>query len=49
MQCVKGHLSGHCSVQLHLGRFRIVEELMCVCAGDYETVYHLIWHFERFL
>jgi hypothetical protein len=21
---------------------------MCVCAGDYETVDHLIWHCERF-
>jgi hypothetical protein len=27
--------------------FGIVEDLMCVCAGDYETVDHLIWHFER--
>jgi hypothetical protein len=41
-------LSGHCSVRLHLGRFRIVEDLMCVFAGDYETVDHLIWHSERF-
>jgi hypothetical protein len=41
-------LSGHCSVRSHLGRFRIVEDLMCVCAGDYETVDHFIWHCERF-
>jgi hypothetical protein len=41
-------LSGHCSVRSHLGRFRIVEDQMCVCAGDYETVDHLIWHCERF-
>jgi hypothetical protein len=41
-------LSGHCSVRPHLGRFRIVEDLMCVCAGNYETVDHLIWHCERF-
>jgi hypothetical protein len=41
-------LSGHCSVRSHLGRFQIVEDLMCVCAGDYETVNHLIWHWERF-
>jgi hypothetical protein len=41
-------VSGHCSVRLHLGRFQIVEDLMCVCAGDYETVDHLIWHCERF-
>jgi hypothetical protein len=39
---------GFCSVQSHLGRFRIVEDLMCMCAGDYETVDHLIWHYERF-
>jgi hypothetical protein len=26
----------------------IVEDLMCVCAGDYETVEHLIWPCERF-
>jgi hypothetical protein len=36
------------SVRSHLGRFRIVEDLMCVFAGDYETVDHLIWHCERF-
>jgi hypothetical protein len=41
-------LSGHCSVRSHLGRFRIVEDLMGVFAGDYETVDHLIWHCERF-
>jgi hypothetical protein len=35
-------LSGHCFVRSHLGRFRIVEDLMCVCAGDYEAVDHLI-------
>jgi hypothetical protein len=38
----------HCSVRSHLGRFRIVEDLMCVYAVDYETVNHLIWHCERF-
>jgi hypothetical protein len=41
-------LSGHCSVRSYLGRFLIVEDLMCVCAGDYETMDHLIWHSERF-
>jgi hypothetical protein len=29
-------------------RFRIVEDLMCVCADNYETVDLLIWHCERF-
>jgi hypothetical protein len=41
-------LSGHCSVQSHLGRFRIVEDLMWLCAGDYEIADHLIWHYEKF-
>jgi hypothetical protein len=41
-------LSGNCSVRSHLGRFRIVEDLICVCAGVYETVDHLIWHCLRF-
>jgi hypothetical protein len=41
-------LSRHCAVRSHLGRFRIVEDLMYVCAGDYESVDHLIWHCERF-
>jgi hypothetical protein len=41
-------LSGHCSVRSHLGRYRIVEALMCLCASDYETVDPLIWHCERF-
>jgi hypothetical protein len=41
-------LSGNCSVGSHLGRFRIVEDLMYVCASDCETVDHLIWHCEIF-
>jgi hypothetical protein len=41
-------MSGHSSVWSHLYRFRIVEDSMCVCLEDYETVDHLIWHCERF-
>jgi hypothetical protein len=41
-------LCGYCSVRSHLGRFRIVVDLMCVCAGEYVTGDHLIWHCERF-
>jgi hypothetical protein len=40
-------LSGHCSVRLHLGRFRIDEDLMCMCVCD-ETLDHLIWHCKRY-
>jgi hypothetical protein len=41
-------MSGHSSVRSHLDRFRTVEDTMCVCLKDYETVDHLIWHCERF-
>jgi hypothetical protein len=41
-------MSGHSSVRSHLNRFGIVEDPMCVCLKDYETVNHLIWHWERF-
>jgi hypothetical protein len=41
-------MSGHCAAQLHLGRFRVVEEAMCVCLKDYATMDHLTWHCERF-
>jgi hypothetical protein len=41
-------MSGHSSVRSHLDRFRIVEDPMCVCLKDYESVDHLIWHCERF-
>jgi hypothetical protein len=41
-------VSGHCAARLHLSRFRIVEEEMCVCLKDYETVDQLICDCERF-
>jgi hypothetical protein len=41
-------MSVHSSVRSHLDRFRIVEDPMCVCLKDYETVNHLIWHCKRF-
>jgi hypothetical protein len=31
-------MSGHCAARSHLSRFRIVEEVMCVCFKDYETM-----------
>jgi hypothetical protein len=45
---VSGIMSGNSSVRSHLDRFRIVEDPMCVCLKDYESVDHLIWHCERF-
>jgi hypothetical protein len=36
------------SIRLHLDRFGIVEDPMCVCLKDYETVDHLIWHCAKF-
>jgi hypothetical protein len=41
-------MSGHCAARSHLSRSGIVEEAMCICLGDYETVDHLIWHCGRF-
>jgi hypothetical protein len=32
----------------HLGRISIVENPMCVCSRDYETVDHVLWGCERF-
>jgi hypothetical protein len=40
-------MSGHCTAQSHLSRFRIFEEAICVCLRNYETVDHLIRHCER--
>jgi hypothetical protein len=37
-------LSGHFSVRSHLGRVRNVEDLMSVCADDYETVKDSGWN-----
>jgi hypothetical protein len=48
---VSRYLYGHCYVRSHLGRFRIVEDLICVCVCVQEimwTVDHLFWHCERF-
>jgi hypothetical protein len=41
-------LSRHGSVRSHFGRFRIVIDVMCVCARNYEMVDHVIWRCERF-
>jgi hypothetical protein len=41
-------MSSHCASRLHLSIFEIVEEAMCVCLRDYETVDHFIWHCRRF-
>jgi hypothetical protein len=41
-------MSGHSSSWSPLDRFGIVEDPMCVCLKDNETVDYLIWHCERF-
>jgi hypothetical protein len=41
-------MSGQSCDRSHLVRFGIVENRMCVCLKDYETVDHLICHYERF-
>jgi hypothetical protein len=37
-------MSSHCAVRSHLSRLRIIQEAICLCSKDYETVDHLIWH-----
>jgi hypothetical protein len=46
LSTVSRMISGHCTARSHLSRFRIVEEAICVCLKDYDTVDHLIWHCE---
>jgi hypothetical protein len=40
-------MSEDCAAQSHLSRIRIVEEAMCVCLRNYETVDHLIYKIEK--
>jgi hypothetical protein len=41
-------ITGHCSVKSHLNRFNIVEDPLCVCQENYETVDHLLWECSRY-
>jgi hypothetical protein len=41
-------ITGHCSVKSHLNRFDIVENPLCVCQENYETVDHLLWECSRY-
>jgi hypothetical protein len=42
---ITGHTS---SVRSHLNRFRIVDDPLCVCRENYETVDHLLWECSRY-
>jgi hypothetical protein len=37
----------HSCLRSHLGRINIVENLLCVCLGDYKTIDHAMWSCER--
>jgi ribonuclease HI len=41
-------ITGHCSVKSHLQRFNIVDDPLCVCQQNYETVDHLLWECRRY-
>jgi ribonuclease HI len=41
-------ITGHCSAKSHLNRFNIVDDPLCVCRENYETVDHLMWECPRF-
>jgi hypothetical protein len=36
-------LSNHSCLRSHLGRINIVENFLCVCLRDYETIDHVMW------
>jgi hypothetical protein len=40
-------MSNHSCLRIHFGRINIVENLLCVCLGDFETIYHVMWICER--
>jgi ribonuclease HI len=40
-------MTGHSSVRSHLHRFNIVDNPICVCQENYETVDHLLWECSR--
>jgi hypothetical protein len=41
-------MSNHSCLRSHLGRKNIVEKLLCVCLGVYETIDHVMWSCERY-
>jgi hypothetical protein len=40
-------MSNHSCLKSHIGRINIVENLLCVCLGDYGTIDHVIWSCGR--
>jgi hypothetical protein len=41
-------MSNHSCLSSHLGRINIVENLLCVCLGDYETIDQVMWSCKRY-
>jgi hypothetical protein len=40
--------ANHSCLMSHIGRMNIVENLLCICLGDYETIDHAMWSCERY-
>jgi hypothetical protein len=45
---INSMMSNHSCLRSHLGRINIVENLVCVCMEDYETIDHLMWRSKRY-
>jgi hypothetical protein len=41
-------MANHTCVRTHLNRIKIVEEQLCVCEENDETIHHLLWDCKRF-
>jgi hypothetical protein len=41
-------MSNHSFLRSYFGRINIVEKLLCICLGDYETIDHVMWICERY-
>jgi hypothetical protein len=45
---INSMVANNSCLRSHLGRISIVKNPVCVCALDYETIYHVLWGCKRF-
>jgi hypothetical protein len=41
-------MSNHSCMRAHLNRINIIDEKICVCGEDYETIDHVVWDCFRY-
>jgi hypothetical protein len=42
-------LSNHTRLRHHLGRINIVDDMLCTCGQDYESVDHRLWYCQSYV